>query len=413
MTSTRHSFRKAAESWLSESAGSVSEKTIEHYRWVLERFVFPSIDGSLEITGEEVEKLVEGIRKEGLSESTLYEIPRVIWKVLSYAAAEGMCEAPAWTLTPSTPKRMTSTAILSPSEEKKLLNYLTENPSPKNLGIYLILTEGLTPGEALAIRWQDISTRKNEIRVLTEKETTPDTRNKYRTLPINERQKIYLKRLSSLPTVYIVSGKPKPLTLSPFRSHFLKVLNELGFGEITLYDLRRTFAVRRLEEGMDYEKLSNVLGQQNSRSFRSQYRELVSPETRERLEANLLASRKVRQAPKTISPAEKDPEIKRLEDRIEMRKKQLKETLDNLEGDLAIIHALRNSDLPSPGPREGLYRLIETLLGGDRDGKMLVEYLRSNMRVASMPSREELTAQTIRRRVIRGFEKLCARLEEA
>ena len=124
-----------------------------------------------------------------------------------------MCEAPAWTLTPSTPKRMTSTAILSPSEEKKLLSYLIENPSPKNLGIYLILTEGLTPGEALAIRWQDISLRKNEIRVLTEKETTPDTRNKYRTLPINERQKIYLKRLSSLPTVYLVSGKPKPLAL--------------------------------------------------------------------------------------------------------------------------------------------------------------------------------------------------------
>ncbi len=48
MTSTRHSFRKAAESWLSESAGSVSEKTIEHYRWVLERFVFPNIEGSLE-----------------------------------------------------------------------------------------------------------------------------------------------------------------------------------------------------------------------------------------------------------------------------------------------------------------------------------------------------------------------------
>ena len=66
MTAPRRSFRKAAESWLSESAGSVSEKTIGHYRWVLERFVFPNIEGSLEITGEGVEKLVEGTRKEGL-----------------------------------------------------------------------------------------------------------------------------------------------------------------------------------------------------------------------------------------------------------------------------------------------------------------------------------------------------------
>jgi hypothetical protein len=44
---------------------------------------------------------------------------------------------------------------------------------------------------------------------------------------------------------------------------------------------------------------------------------------------------------------------------------------------------------------------------------MLVEYLRSNMRVASMPSRGEFTAKTIRRRVIRGFEKLCACLKDA
>ncbi len=414
MTSSRHSFRKAAESWLNESAGSVSEKTIEHYRWVLERFVFPNIEGSLEITGEEVEKLVEGTRKEGLSESTLYEIPRVIWKVLSFAAAEGMCEAPAWTLTPSTPKRMTSTAILSPSEEKKLLSYLIENPSPKNLGIYLILTEGLTPGEALAIRWQDISLRKNEIRVLTEKETTPDTRNKYRTLPINERQKIYLKRLSSLPTVYLVSGKPKPLTLSPFRSHFLKVLNELGLGEITLYDLRRTFAVRRLEEGMDYEKLSKVLGQKNSRDFRAYYRGLVSPETRERLEQEMLEARKPRQAPEHTNCIGPDlsPEVVALRQKVEAKKKQLNETLAALEGDLEIIHTLRRSNLAGLGrPREGLYQFIEKVLGDDRDGKMLVEYLRCNMRVADMPSQKVCTVQTIRSRVARGFSKLTERLD--
>ena len=62
--------------------------------------------------------------------------------------------------------------------------------------------------------------------------------------------------------------------------------------------------------------------------------------------------------------------------------------------------------------REGFYRFVEKVLGDDRDGKMLVEYLRCNMRVADMPSRKEVTVQTIRARVARGFEKLGARLEE-
>ena len=41
-----------------------------------------------------------------------------------------------------------------------------------------------------------------------------------------------------------------------------------------------------------------------------------------------------------------------------------------------------------------------------------MEYLRCNMRVADMPSRREVTVQTIRARVARGFEKLGVRLEE-
>ena len=57
-------------------------------------------------------------------------------------------------------------------------------------------------------------------------------------------------------------------------------------------------------------------------------------------------------------------------------------------------------------------RFIEKVLGDDKDGKYLIEYLRCNMRVAEMPLLNETTVQAIRRRVSHGFEKLNARLEE-
>ncbi len=178
-------------------------------------------------------------------------------------------------------------------------------------------------------------------------------------------------------------------------------------------DLRRTYAVHALENGMDYTQLSKVLGQKDNKEFRAIFREIVSPETRERLEKELEESRKVRQAPKSIRPPEKNPEIRALEEKIEAKRKELKATLDNLDGDLQIIRALRNSDGVQGVAREGFYRFVETVLGDDRDGKMLVEYLRCNMRIASMPSRKDVAVQTIRARISRGFGKLCKWIEKA
>ena len=91
---------------------------------------------------------------------------------------------------------------------------------------------------------------------------------------------------------------------------------------------------------------------------------------------------------------------------------ELRSELESLEGDLAIIRSLRNSDCVQGANRQGLYSFIEKVLGDDKDGRYLVEYLRCNMRVADMPLLKVTTVQAIRRRVTHGFEKLSARLDE-
>ena len=89
--------------------------------------------------------------------------------------------------------------------------------------------------------------------------------------------------------------------------------------------------------------------------------------------------------------------------------------MDTLEFDLDIIRTLRNSDCVQGKAREGLYKFVEKVLGpDDKDGQYLVEYMRYNMRVATMPLRVNnvTTVQAIRSRVSHGFDKLCRRLEE-
>lgn len=410
-------FIDISSRWLAATAGNVDSKTIEHYRWLLENYVYPKFGETLNITEDDVRNLLEEKRAEGLSEASVYAIPKLVWRILSYASAEVLCETPEWNIVMGKPERKSPTIILTYDQENRLLTYLTENPKPKYVGIYLILTTGMNIGEMLKLTWADVSLYQKQIRVLKEAEGTPDARNKYRVISINERQRIFLKKVASLPTVYVTSGKPKPASPYAIRDNFVRVLKELNLPDMPLSDLRRTFAVHCLEGGMDYEKLSKILGQKNSRTFRAYFRDLVSPETRERLEQELLAARKVREAPEHTNCIGPDlsPEVAALRQKVEAKKKQLNETLAALEGDLGIINTLRNSDIPGPGagrPREGLYKFIEKVLGDDRDGKMLVEYLRCNMRVAAMPSQKDVCVQTIRSRIYRGFAKLNARLEE-
>ena len=159
------------------------------------------------------------------------------------------------------------------------------------------MTTGIGVGEVLAVTWADVSFTLKRIRVLMEKESAPETRNKIRYIPINERQRIYMKKLASLPTVYVANGKPKPASRCAFREAFHVVLQELNLPKMPISDLRRTFAVHCLENGMGYEELSKILGQKNGRNFRVIWQDLVSAETRERLEQETLAARKIRQAP--------------------------------------------------------------------------------------------------------------------
>ena len=397
--------------WLGESRGLVAPGTIAHYGSLMEAHVLPRLGPAPDISEAEIEAFVSGKLSEGLSEATVFMLLRLLKRVLDYGASIGACAAPAWSLSLKTPQKKRGVVILSEAEEQQLCTYLAEHPSEKHLCIFLLLTCGLSVGEVLTLRWEDVSINKKELRVASDRGPVKNRRNTARTVPLTERERIYLRKFFSLPGNYLSSGTPEPLNRQAIEDRWRILIREVKLPPLSLTCLRHTFAVRALEGGMNYPDLSERLGLDNSRHFRAFYRSLVNEEHRERLEREHLEGRKVRQAPAHITPPAPDPELAALREKTEVRKKELKEALDSLEGDLAIIRTLRNSDCVQGAPRQGFYHFVEKVLGSDdKDGKLLVEYLRSNMRIADMPSRAELSVQTIRRRISRGFARLCERM---
>lgn len=398
--------------WLEESLGVFSRETLDLYGSLIDNHVIPYFGDSAEISQSEVEGFMRDKIESGLAEGTTNTVVKILWRILQYGGGHGLCPMPDWNLQLRTPKKKRGIVILSPVEERQLSSYLVENPSPMHLCIFLILTCGISVGESLGIKWSDVSVKTNTLRVNTSRGSIGNRKNRTRRVPFSERQRIYLRKMMSGDENYLCSGTTKSRQRAAMESRWRKIADELMLPSMSLTDLRHTFAVRCIESGMDYETLSRRLGLENGGNFRRMYRELVSDEERGRLERERFDGRKVREAPEHIDKGERDPESTPYRIKIEKRRQELKDELEALEGDLAIIRTLRYSDCVQGANRQGLYLFIEKVLGDDKDGKYLIEYLRCNMRVADMPLVKVTTVQAIRRRVTHGFEKLSKRLDE-
>lgn len=259
MKQTTPTFQELASRWLSEMGRQVAPATVDSYRQSLEKYVYPVLGGRLDISEEEVKALMDGLLEQGLSEHTVFMLPRLINRILSYASAEGLCPPPQWEMVLGAARSKRSAVTLTAEEERTLLSYLQEHPSPMHLGLYLMLTAGLIRKEVVALTWADVSLYQKQMQVQD------------RTVPLNERQRLYLKQMQAGPGIYVASGKDKPIWGCNLAPALNAVAQELLLPPVVPSDLRRTFAVRSLENGMGYEELSRVLGVKNSSNFRAQF----------------------------------------------------------------------------------------------------------------------------------------------
>ena len=403
--------------WEKENGDLFSKETLDLYDRFFEVHIVPYFEGKTDIGKQEVLDFMEKKKEEGFSELTIYKMRRILARVLEYGAALGECPAPDWNLELGIPEPRKGATILTTEDQARLERFLIDNPGPKHLCLFLMLTTGIGPGEVMDLKWEDVALAKSKIRVRTERGIVSKRKAKYRHVPIDERQKIYLRKMASLPSIYLWTGKPKQMAPSGLRGRLMKVLDELIIPPIRLSDLRHTYGVRRLESGATYKELTKELGLMDTRDVRRYYEGFLTPEVRAAREKEYTDAFLPKKWPEHTSHLGPDlyPEVVEVRKKIEAKKKELQYVLDNLEFDLDIINTLRNSDCVQGKARDGLYKFVEKVLGpDDKDGQYLVEYMRYNMRVATMPLRVNnvTTVQAIRSRVSHGFAKLCKRLDD-
>jgi len=405
-------LQELAEKWLNESLGAFSQDTMDHYRDLIENHAYTYFCDKVEISEMDIRAFLDAKKQQGLSDSTVKKLFLVLRRVLEYGASMNLCPQPEWNIQLATAQNKHETVILTDEEERRLIHYLTENPDGKNLGLFLAITLGLNRGEILNLKWKDVSLKQNVIRVVTEKGPVLGKRRKKRDIAFGEREKIYLRKQASEPEFYVTSGSRRKNNEQILRARLKKAANETLLPPVILNDLRRTFVVHALVYGMPLDQVAKQIGVKYDRFFRATYFPLLLPATRARLEKEVLEARKVREAPEHIYKPEADAESTEYRKKIAARRQELKEELESLEGDLAIIRKLRVSDGVQGASRNALYSFIEKVLGDDKDAQFLTEYLRYNMRVEDMPLRKVTTSQAIHRHVTKGFEKLNARLDQ-
>ena len=250
-------FSTLYTTWLAEKNSTAKATSLSTYSILAEKHILPVLGEKEEIGLEDVSAMMDSIQGKGLSRKTALLCSNVVKSVLKYAARKGWCAMPDWTVSTRNASQARREAVLSEKEHRKLLAYLVADRTPRNIGLFLAATTGITRSELCHLRWQDIDFDNRLLHVVD-----PDNGSILRSIPLTDVQLDFLlpERGMHRPDIYVNSNGDTPSTADALRWYSGVVFNELGLGEHQFKDLRESFAIRCLESGCDLVGLAALLG---------------------------------------------------------------------------------------------------------------------------------------------------------
>lgn len=171
--------------------------------------------------------------------------------------------------------------MLTVAQHKKILEYIKQNFTFRNLGIYISLTTGLRIGEVCGLKWSDMNIESGTITIsrtieriyVVEGETkrtelivnTPKTTNSNREIPMNKELLSMVKPLMKVvnSNFYMLTNDEKPTEPRTYRNYYHKLMAQLEIPKLKYHGLRHSFATRCIESNCDYKTVSVLLGHAN------------------------------------------------------------------------------------------------------------------------------------------------------
>ena len=274
-------IREVASLWRKEKQLYVKQSTLFAYVLIIENHIVPALGNKRALTEEDVQEFVLQKLQNGLSQKTVKGILVVLKMIQKFGSKHNFLPIAEWSVKYPTEQRKEELEVLSIDNQRKIMEYVINNFSFRNLGVYISLSTGMRIGEICALKWSDINLKRESISVNRTIERiyivkdgkrhtelvmgTPKTKNSIREIPIDCE---LLKLISVYATKanqdhFVLTNKTKPTEPRTYRNYYKKLLKQLNIPNLKFHGLRHSFATRCIESQCDYKTVSVILGHAN------------------------------------------------------------------------------------------------------------------------------------------------------
>lgn len=272
-------FSEIASEWKTDKQRFVKETTMAVYGLQLQTHLLPAFGDRTMIEEKDVQQFVVDKLNKGLSERTTKDVLIVLKMVVRWANKHaGWDNRTDWEIIFPTRREQTELEVMTVADQQKIVKYVKENFTFRNLGLQICLFTGLRIGEVCGLKWSDYNFSNNTLTINRTVEriyaidndqrksrvvvSTPKTASSNRTIPMNKELQKVLKELGKVVNkdFYIISNSDKPIEPRTYRNYYNKVLSQLGIAKLKFHGLRHSFATRCIENNCDYKTVSVLLG---------------------------------------------------------------------------------------------------------------------------------------------------------
>ncbi|KFC18897.1 tyrosine-type recombinase/integrase [Epilithonimonas lactis] len=267
--------------WKIDKKQYVKKSSFSAYTLLIENHLLPNFGNKLAIEEADVQSFVFQKLETGLSHKTIKDILIVLKMILKFGAKNKWLQYTPFDIQFPTEREKHNIEVLTKTDQKKIMNYIQEHFTFRNLGVYICLSAGMRIGEVCALTWEDIDTDNGIISVnrtiqriyVIEDGTrrtelildTPKTKNSIREIPISKDLLRILKPFKKIvnPSFFVLTNDAKPTEPRTYRSYYKNLMKELKMPELKFHGLRHSFATRCIESNCDYKTVSVLLGHSN------------------------------------------------------------------------------------------------------------------------------------------------------
>ena len=290
--------------WVTRRKSRVRRTSLKTYRSYENAHILPFFGQTPigEITPKRLKAFRHHLSKKHLAAKTRRDILSHMDKILTDAARKGHCKKPKRQRVPVNAREK---EVLSGGEQAVLSEHLKHSSAPEDNAILLALATGLRLGEVTGLRIKDIDLKTGVLRVRKNRQRVydpatgrsplaalpPKTRAGLRDIPLHSALVRALSRYLSgrsgsardMPLFTNRTGQPVDPRSLQYR--FGRIKKELNLNPaLTFHSLRHSFATRALENGMDMNTLSELLGHTSVAFTLTRYGHSVTSHKRRQME---------------------------------------------------------------------------------------------------------------------------------